>query len=1215
MYQAARDLYTAERDLHFHYTHGVRSTRRGIAATATDECPYPGLQAFDVQQAAWFFGRDTAIGTLLVRLDARLRTGGPVAVVAPSGAGKSSLLNAGLLSHLARGALAAPGSADWPRVRLTPTARPTRELAARLAAVGWEPGHRTGPLVVVVDQLEELFTLCPDEDERLRFVDVLAALAHADPEHGRSPDALVVLGLRSDFYSPCAHHPWLREALEHGQLLLAPLTETELREAIVHPAQEVGLDVEPGLVELLLRDLGGGEGEPGAGYEAGRLPLLAHALRATWQLRSGHVLTVAGYRATGGIRKAVATTAEEICTGLDGAGRRAARGVFLRLVHYGEHTEDTRRSRPYADLVDAVDSPEPAVASVVERFTRARLLTRHHDHVEMTHESLLSAWPRLHGWIESGRADHLLRQELEQAAAQWEVSSHDTGMLYRGHRLEAALAWSRRPHRGPLVPSAADFLAVSLRSWQQGRRLRRAAVATLIVLAMLASGAAVIAFRQTGSARAERDAAVFKQVLAEADARRSTDISLAAQLDLLAHRMRPGDRRITTQLLADGATPLSVPVRGAEGVNQAAVSPRRPIAATANEDRTVRLWDMSRPTQAVLLGKPLRGFADSVLTVAFSADGHLLAGGSLDGTVRLWDVRRPDRPRALGSPLTGHSGGARGLLFSPRGETLVSAGRGGIRVWDVSDPARPTSLARLPGNTWMWGLSFSPDGRTLAVTAKSEGVGLWDMSAPSAPRLLVRQDNGLGGGAYTKSVSFSADGRLLATCLGDGRLQLWDVSDPGRPVVAKLWPTSHAGSVIATVFSPRGRLFATAGSDGLVRLWSAYDPGRVISLGVTLAGHEGAVQSLAFTRDGRSLISAGADGVRYWSLPDNILAGHAGAVDGVSFSPDSKTLATTSSDHSVQLWDLGRPAHPVAVARITGDMRSTMFGARHGTAVVLGDELDVWDFSRPDRPRKLTRVSRAGHVGAVALSPTRDIMVTSSGGNRLRLWDLSTPSRPRPLVTLGGGDGGATSAVAFRTDGRRLVSSRRDGTVQLWDVTDPMRAKAWGAPLPTRTSNITDVAASPDGRTVAVAAPSGVIELWDVRDPDRPRHTGPPFVRHQSLVNSVSFSPDSRTLLSAGDDGTVRLWDVSDPGRTAPIGRLLGAGAGYEAAEFSAVDAAEFSPDGRSLAAALRDGTVRLWSMDVDAAVRRICHNTPNRFTEQVRRLHLPGISYAGPCP
>ncbi|RPF30307.1 WD40 repeat protein [Streptomyces sp. TLI_185] len=1224
MYQAIRDLNVAERDMHFHYMVDMRFTRRAITdGAAPDGCPYPGIDPFSPEQAAWFFGRDTATAALLLRLDTRLRTGGPVVVVAPSGAGKSSLLNAGLLPQLAQGALAAPGSASWPRIRITPTARPTRELSSALAAAGWVRGHRGGRLVVVVDQLEELFTLCPDEDERNRFVDMLAALAHAAPESGRGPDALVVLGLRSDFYTPCTSHPWLREALEHDQMLLGPLTETELRQAILCPAQDRQLDVEPGLVEVLLRDLGVGTGGPGEGYEAGRLPLLAYALRATWQTRSGHVLTVAGYEAVGGIHNAVKTTAEEIYSDLDGAERRVARAVFLRLVSYGKHTEDTRRRRPYTELVDSVGSPEVTVACVVEEFTKARLLTRDGEDVEITHESLLSTWPRLHGWIESGRADNLLYQELEQAAADWDRSGHDTGMLYRGHRLEAALAWSRSPDHARLASASADFLTASHRSRQRGRRLRRAAVAVLTALALIASGAAVIAFRQTGAAQGERDTAVFNQVMAAADSARSADTSLAAQLDLVAHQLRPNDHTVTTRLLADAGAPLSARVQGTGRVHRAAFNPHRPIAATADDDHTVRLWDMSRPTRAVQLGEVLRGHAKTVLTVAFSADGNLLASGSADDTVRLWDVTRPDRPKALGGPLTGYHRGAKELLFSPVAKILVSAdGEGTARLWDVSQPARPNLVAQLPDFHAASALSFSPDGRVLAVAEQNDLVGVWDVRDPAEPRLLGKKLVGTnaraGSGSLVVSVSFSADGRLLAASYWNGQVRLWDMTDPRRPKNGGLC-TAHMGGAWAVTFSPHGRLFASAGFDGLVRLWRASNAGQCVNLGVTLAGHEEAVQSLTFAPNGHGLLSLGADDVRYWTLPDNILTGHDKGISGVSFSADGKTLATTSSDRTVRLWDLTRPTRPESVVRITGfgyGDGAMRFGARPGIAVTGAgtNSVYVWDLSRPDRPRHLTRTPLDQAFGPVRWGPKRNLLVTSAYvadyDYPLRLWDMSAPQKPRPLIDLRTGHDANVETVAFSADGRRFVSGYGDGTAQLWDVTDPARTKLVGVPLRTRSSGIAHAAAAPDGRTVALAMDTGAIEIWDVADPNHPHRTGPSSVRHSNLITSISFSPDGRTLMSAGYDGTVRLWDISDPAHTAPLGRLLGPGG----AVFSSVQDAEFSPDGHSLAAALADGTVRLWNMDVDAATRRICHDAANTLTETAWRSHLPGVPYASPC-
>jgi WD domain, G-beta repeat len=400
------EVNQAGRDLHLHYEDGVR---RAKTPDPVGVCPYPGLASFGPGEARWFFGRDELTADLITRLDQRLTTGGIQIVVAPSGAGKSSLLHAGLLPKLADGAL--DGSADWPVLTLTPTATPLTALAAHVAELNGSNLATDPPallaalrdrmgderVVVVVDQFEELFTLCTDDQQRRAFIELLHDMAEAG--------VLVVLGVRADFYAACANYPVLRAALQDRQLVVGPMSEDELRQAIRNPAKAVGLDVEAGLVELLLRDLG----DTGTtGYAPGRLPLLAHALRTTWQQRHGHTLTVQGYQTTGGIHKAVATTAEDVYTDLDKTGQQMARTLFLRLVKIGDAGADTRRRIPRNELLQGLDID--VASPVLNAFTHHRLLTQDQDTVEITHEALLTAWPRLTEWIGNDRTGNLIRQ-------------------------------------------------------------------------------------------------------------------------------------------------------------------------------------------------------------------------------------------------------------------------------------------------------------------------------------------------------------------------------------------------------------------------------------------------------------------------------------------------------------------------------------------------------------------------------------------------------------------------------------------------------------------------------------------------------------------------------------------------------------------------------------------------------------------------------------
>ncbi|MGH3826119.1 MAG: caspase, EACC1-associated type, partial [Pseudonocardiaceae bacterium] len=650
------------------YRPPVRGAPRLTAPAPDVVCPYRGLAAYDVADARYFFGREALTEQLVARLAEQLPGAGTLVVVGPSGSGKSSLLRAGLIPALELGLPHIPGSRVWPRVLLTPGAHPLATLASRFAPMAGDTAdtlharlaadpaqlslvsqavvsrHARGAdatgrrLVLVVDQFEELFTTCEDPVERRAFLDALSSAA--------ASDALVVLGLRADFYPQCAAEPQLVEALQHSQLIVTPMSDDELCAAIEGPAAQAGLTLEPGLATLMLRDLRTNDGEHTSG-----LPLLSHALLATWRQRDGDLLTVAGYAATGGIWEAVTRTAEDRYAGLAATERDTAQLVLLRMVHLGDGgTEDTRRRVRLADLPDT-----EATARVLSTFADARLITLGQDTVEITHEALLRAWPRLRQWIDADRAGNLTRQQLEDAAAGWDQEGRDPAGLYRGGRLDTAHSWAASKPRGDLSPAASTFLAASTHQERRATRLRRTVLIVLSVLALVASGAAAVAFRQTAIANSERDIVLASQLTREADLLRGTDVSLAAQLDLTAYRIRPNPD-LYTALVTAGNTPLSTPLTGhTDQVTAVAFSPDGRTLATGSADHTVRLWNVTDPAHPTPLGPPLRAHTDYVNAVAFSPDGRTLASGSGDKTVRLWNVADPAHPIPLGPPLIGHT--------------------------------------------------------------------------------------------------------------------------------------------------------------------------------------------------------------------------------------------------------------------------------------------------------------------------------------------------------------------------------------------------------------------------------------------------------------------------------------------------------------------------------------------------------------------------------
>ncbi len=1226
-------------ELHEHYGDGFAGARRACADTAADVCPYPtGMAPFRAEQHDWFFGRDCLTAELVDRLDRRLQgAGGLLMVVAPSGAGKSSLLQAGLVSRLEAGAL--PGSRNWPRWFLTPSSRPMTALAAEIAdfldvthdeasRIAREPDHclhrihqvlqrrasagdtENARLVVIVDQLEELFTMCRDQAERERFVGLISRLAQRGP--GWPAAALVVCGLRADFYARCADYPQLCRALQDDQIFVGPLSRDGLREAIVNPLARANLRIEPGLVDLLLRDLGATSvTDAGAGYEAGRLPLLAHALRATWRERHGQTLTVEGYRATGGIEHAVATSADRVFAALGADERRIARTVFLRLIKIGDGMEDTRLRVPRTEIHAHVGDSRP-VATVLNEFTRARLLTQTEHTVEITHEALLRAWPLLHGWVDADRAGNLRRQELEEAATRWESDGRDAEVLLAGNRLDGLLEW-RRDYTDDVSPLAQEFLEESSRYQRRGVRRRRSLIALLAAVALFASGAVGFAYQQKDQAAALREAATFGHVVAQADRIRGADASLAAQLDLAAYRMQPGNHALSTNLLATENLPLSTPLTGHTGaVHTTAFSPTGPVMASGSSDGTVRLWDISDLTRPAPIGPPLLGHTKAVNSVAFSPDGHTLASAGSDGSVRLWKVGDPAHPVAIPHNGMDHPGIIYSVAFSPGGDTLASANDdGNVRLWAITGDARLTPVAPvLPGPVGIaYSVTFSPDGHTLA-TANSDGtLRLWKFTRSGGP---VRLGKPIPAHTdFAQAVTFNADGQLLVSAGRDRTVRLWDVTDPVHPTPIGSALTGHTGAVYSVTISPDGRLLASASGDGTVRLWNITNPAHPVPLGRPLTGHIGAVGSVGFSPGNRTLATAGDDHtIRLWNLPGTTLIGHTEPITAVVVSPTGHFAASAGGDGTVRLWDLADPSRPGRLGdpwEVSAKPVNSVAFRPDGQvlATASGDgKVRLWDLTDPVHPVRLGRPLAVSvkQVDSVDFSPDGTMLATTSGNDTVRLWNVATPDRP---VLLGRPFAG--HAATFRPDGRVLASAGTDQTVQLWDIANPAQPVLDGAPLIGHTNEILAVTFSPDGRTLATSGADQTVRLWNVADPRRASEWGPPLIGHTDSVRSLAFSLDSRTLASASSDQTIQLWDLIDPAHATTDQALTGPALDNTSVEFSR---------GNILLSGSADQTLRVWTLDAEKAIARLCAATRNILTPQRWRQYVSDETpYEEPCP
>lgn len=1123
------------------------------------ECPYRGLQVFDVDDARFFFGRDTQVDWMLDRLGhdfGSLKENRFLAVVGASGSGKSSLVRAGLIPALrsghSRSGKGIAHSPEWPVVILKPGAEPLKALADALwlnpvaktavpdpltladqlrqderrlhatigTALAGQPEHRR--LVIVVDQFEELFTQfearlneCRDdpqrrqrvESERTAFVDNL--LYAAAISGGRS---LVILTLRADFYGKCSSFARLAAALGDAQELVPPLEDNDLRAAIEKPAQACGLEFEPGLVDLLMQDM---QRQP-----PGALPLLQQSLYMLYERRSGRRLTVKAYREMGKIEGALEDYADRFYleTLTTPQQRDICKRVLMMLVTPGEGAEDTRRRVSRSQLGESVEAD-----AVLQELVKARLITisdANSPQVEVTHEALIRGWKRLRQWLNADRASLRTLQELLDAAEDWDKHQRDPAYLLTGSRLLQAEEW-RGSHPDDLrdLTVATEFLDTAVKSRDAANRRRRTlavALATIGSCLLIAAGISSIFFwwekdRATRNERESRRLAAESLIQNGITAIQYENDDFGAihsftQAMQAAGTDAPAARRAARNLISGSSQSLPhCAFAHKNWVNSAVFSSDGKRVLTGSSDNTARLWDALTGES---LGQPMK-HENWVLDVLFSPDGSRVLTVGYDHESRLWDGLTG---RSLGQPMK-HAKDINSAAFSPDGERVVTGSRDHTaRLWDGITGA-PLGQP-MTHQDEVYAVAFSPDGTRVLTGSRDDAARLWDgwTGAPLGQPMEHLID--------VASVAFSPDGTRVMTGSWDGTARLLDVMSGsllGQPM-------THEAGVTSVAFSPDGTRVLTGSNDGTARLWDGMTGA---PLGQRM-NHEGAVQAIAFSPEGTQVLTGSNDRTaRLWDgMTGESLCQpmqHPGWVSSVAFSPDGMSVLTGDARSTARIWKNMESAPLRLELNPTRQIRDIVFSPNGNLFVTTYDEPLPENLIPPPAARLWDSLSGTpigkpmehdDTVLDVAFSPDGKRIMTWSS-NTVRLWNTMTGA---PIGHPIHHNCAVVEAIlSQQVTASRVLTGCQNGTARLWDC---MTGVSLGEPI-NNEGNLMALALSPDGTRALTGDVDGTARLWDTS-------SGTPLgqpMTHEEAVISVAFSPDGTRVLTGSRDDTARLWD------------------------------------------------------------------------------------------
>jgi WD40 repeat protein/energy-coupling factor transporter ATP-binding protein EcfA2 len=1084
----------------------VKYGRQALAAVICEENPYQGLQAFTKETRQFFFGRDSVVNDLVLKLQGASF----VPLFGASGSGKSSVVRAGLVPRLE--------AMGWQILGpMKPGPEPITELKRSFDAVfkrkqlgaiyqqieaeglkGIVAQLPAKQYLLVIDQFEEVFTLCEDRSKQRQFIELLMGLEVGDC-------LSIVTTMRSDFVETWQTHGDLVSVLQGDTVWMPPLEGNDLRDAIVKPAQVQGYEFGEGLESLILEHVAA---------EINALPLLEFALQQLWERRDQrqHRLTVAAYEEMGCLMGALNQHATNWYGRLTEEDQALVRRVMLELVRVGVDAKDTRWRRKLTE-VSALGDQE--IAKVVDLLSEQRLIVQDKDEIDLVHERLMDGWKLFAEWRQSDRDLRRLVQRMRDAWKDWmDKEKHDDYLWPRGLITDIREHWNIIETSQILSLNQKDYLYASeIHAYEQEYARIKANLRDQVQQVNLLRTSCPV------------DSILTTIQAVGRNLKRLPHLSPEIQ-GLLRQSLFPSEQlciEVASQLMLfvqfspDGETIIGVSEEGdiylwnsltGELKNQifkgnlgkieaVALSPDGQTLVLAHQDCNIYLWHIS----GAFIHKIIDGHSDSVASIAFSPNGNVIATASRDCSIRLWNKYG----QSISQPFGNDNSGVYSVAFSPDGQTIVGGcGDNTIRLWNLSGCLiNQLEPEYIEGEIYQGvnSVAFSPDGDKI-VAATGSDIRLWDVKGDSISKSSLRHT------LAARCVIFSSDNTAIISCSYDKFIRIWDLY--GEP--SEITLTGHSQGINTIAVSPDGQKIVSCSADKTIRVWNTTG----CSVHGPILGHTSSIHSVAISPDGEKIASVGFDFcLGLWDSTGNpigdMLDRRIATSSCVVFTPDSQICVTGGEGTpTIQYWDVHNHSSVKSLQGKSGWISSVAISP-DGQIVVAdnGNTIEIWN---KNDEYALPSSSHRHNVLSICFSPDSRTIVTGSYDCTLMRWSICGDPIGEPLK----GHIGPIRSVCYNSRGSLLASGSADGTVRLWTP----EGNPIGEPLRGHSNGVKSVCFSPDGKMIASASDDKTIRLWDLDG----NPIGEPLQGHSAAVSSICFSPDGRMLVSGSSDNTLRLW-------------------------------------------------------------------------------------------